>query len=324
MSQLTFREAMVEAIREEMKKDDQVFLLGQDIGMRGGPMGSTKGLWDEFGPTGRLIDTPISESAMVGACVGAAMMGMRPIVEIGVAEFLPTAMAQIVHDAVNIWYYTSGAARVPLVIRTKFGTGFHGEHAQNYESWFVHVPGLKVVMPSTPYDIKGLFKSAIRDDNPVMIFEHTGLYGIRGEVPEKEYTIPIGVADVKREGRDVTVVATALMVHHSLSAAQDLSKGGIEVEVVDPRTLAPLDKATILASVKKTGRLVVVHEAWKIGGIGQGVAAMVAEEGFRYLKGPVVCVGAPHTPIPYSPALEKLFLPDERKITEAIRRVLAS
>jgi pyruvate dehydrogenase E1 component beta subunit len=320
---MTFREAIIEAIREEMRRDRQVFLLGQDIGARGGPFGSTKGLWDEFGKTGRLIDTPISESAMAGAGIGAAVKGMRPIVEIGFSEFLPTAMAQIVHDAANIWYYTAGAARVPLVIRTKFGTDFHWEHAQNFESWFVHVPGLKVVMPSTPYDVKGLFKSAIRDDNPVIMFEHVSLYGVRGEVPETEYTIPLGVADVKRNGRDVTLVATALMIHRSLQAAETLSKEGIEVEVVDPRTLAPLDKGTLLASVRKTGRLVVVHEAWKIGGIGEGVAAMVAEEGFRDLKAPIVRVGAPHIPIPFSPALGEAFLPGEEQIIQAIRKVTA-
>jgi len=323
MRELTFREAMVEGIREEMRRDAQVFLLGQDIGRRGGPSGSSKGLWDEFGPSGRLIDTVISESAMTGACIGAAVKGLRPVLEIGFSEFLPTAMAQIVHDAANIWYYTDGAAKVPLVIRTKFGSNLHGEHAQNFESWFVHVPGLKVVMPSTPYDIKGLFKSAIRDDNPVIMFEHVALYGVRGEVPEKEYTIPIGTADVKRKGKDVTVVATGLMVHRSLKAAEELSKEGIEIEIVDPRTLAPLDKPAILASVKKTGRLVVVQEAWKIGGIGEGIASLVAEEGFRDLKGPIVVVGAPHIPIPFSPPLEKLFLPDEQKIIGGIRKVMA-
>jgi len=323
MRRMTYQEALVEAIREEMRRDKRVFLLGEDIGVFGGPMMSAKGLWEEFGAAGRIIDTPISESAIVGAGVGAAMMGMRPIVEIMFGEFLALVMQQLACDASCMWYYSTGKTRVPMVLRTKFGVGPHRGHELDYHSWLIHVPGLKVVMPSTPYDAMGLMKSAIRDDNPVVFLEHMNLYHRnREEIPEDEYTIPLGVADIKREGRDATVVATAMMVHHSLDAAQDLSKEGIEVEVVDLRTVAPMDKTAILASVKKTGRLVVVHEAWKFGGSGGEVAAMVAEEAFGDLKAPIVRVAPPHIPIPFSTPLNKMYLPDKQKIVGAIKKVL--
>ena len=325
MKRLTYQEALVEAIKEEMRRDERVFLLGQDVGIFGGMQQSTKGLWDEFGSTGRIIDTPISETAMVGSCIGAAMMGTRPIVEVMAGAFLPNAASPIVNDAANVCYYTLGKARAPMVLRTKFGWGPYQDSSQNWEAWFTHVPGLKVVMPSTPYDAKGLMKSAIRDDNPVLFFEHMYLYhGVRGEIPDEEYTVPLGVADIKREGKDVTVVATALMMHRSLNAARDLSKEGIEVEVVDLRTLAPLDEQTILASVKKTGRLVIVHEGWKIGGFSGEISAQVAEQGFGFLKAPIVRVGAPHIPFPFSMPFQKAFVPDEQRIKEALRTVLAS
>jgi pyruvate dehydrogenase E1 component beta subunit len=239
--------------------------------------------------------------------------------------FLPNAVSPIINDAANVWYYTMGKARAPMVIRIKFGWGppLHAAMV-NTEAFFVHVPGLKVVMPSTPLDAKGLLKSAIRDDNPVLFFEHMYLYqGIKEEIPAQEYTIPLGVADVKRTGTDVTIVATALMVHRALSVAEKLSKNEkIEVEVLDLRTLVPLDRDAILKSVKKTGRLVVVHEAWKFGGMGGEIAAMVAEEAFDHLKSPIARIGAPHVPIPYSQAFWKGFIPDEQKITEAVHKVL--
>lgn len=325
MKKMTFHEALVEAIKEEMRRDERVFLLGQDVGIFGGMQQSTKGLWEEFGPQGRIIDTPISETAMVGACIGAAMMRTRPIVEVMAGAFLPNAISPIINDAGSVWYYTVGKGRVPLVIRTKFGWGPYQDSSQNWESLFIHVPGLKVVVPSTPRDAKGLLKSAIRDDNPVLFFEHMYLYqGIREEIPDEEYTTPLGVADVKREGKDATVVTTALMVHRSLSAAKELSKNeGIEVEVVDLRTLAPLDKTTVLNSVKKTGRLIIVHEAWKTGGFGGEIAALVAEEEFKDLRAPIVRIGAPHVPVPSSIPFQKMFVPDEQKIVEAVHRVLA-
>jgi pyruvate dehydrogenase E1 component beta subunit len=253
------------------------------------------------------------------------MMGKRPVVQIMFSEFLPLILHHLAHDAANTWYYTLGKARVPLVVRMLFGTSQHRAHAHNFEVWATHVPGLKVVMPATPYDAKGLMKSAIRDDNPVLFFEHLGLCYQEGqEVPEGEYSIPLGKAEVKREGRQVTVAATGIMVQRALNAAEALSKEGKSVEVLDLRTLAPLDEETILSSVRKTGRLVVVHEAWKIGGIGGEVVSLVAEKAFRHLKAPILRVGALHIPIPASLPLEKMFLPDEQKIAKAVRTVLSS
>lgn len=325
MKRLTFQEAVVEALKEEMKRDDRVIHLGQDIGEFGGVMQSTKGLWEEFESTGRIINTPISESAMMGAGVGAAMLGRRPIVQIMFSEFLPLVMHYIALDAANTWYHTHGKARMPLVVRTLFGVGPHRFHPQNYESWFAHVPGLKVVMPSNPYDTKGLMKSAIRDDNPVLFFEHMNLYhSRRAEIPDDEYTIPIGKAEVKQEGNDVTVVATGMMVNRALMVARAFKKKDVSVEVVDPRTVSPLDEELILSSVKKTGRLVVVHEAWKLFGIGGEIAALTAEKAFPYLKAPIIRVGAAHIPIPFSLPLEKSFLPDQEKISTAINSVMAS
>ena len=325
MKRLTYQEALVEGIKEEMHRDERVFVLGQDIGAWGGALMSHKGLWEEFGASGRMIETPISETAMVGACVGAAMMGMRPVVQIMFGEFLALVMQPLACDAAGMWYYSAGKTRVPMVLRMMYGVGPHRGHEQDYHSWLANVPGLKVVMPSTPYDAKGLMKSAIRDDNPVAFFEHMNLYhGIRGEIPDEDYTVPLGAADVKREGKDVTVVATAMMVHHSLDAAEELSKEGTEVEVVDLRTVAPMDKETVLSSVKKTGRLVVVHEAWKFGGSGGEVAAMVAEEAFEDLRAPIVRVAPPHIPIPFSAPLNKMYLPDKERVMEAVRKALAN
>jgi pyruvate dehydrogenase E1 component beta subunit len=250
------------------------------------------------------------------------MLGMRPVVEITVAEFLPCCMTQLVHDAANVWYHSMNEARAPVVYRVKYGIGYFGEHAHSLESWFVHVPGLKIAIPSNPYDAKGLLKTAIRDDNPVLFFEHFHLYHhAREHVPPEEYTVPFGVGAVRRNGGDVTVVATGLMVHRSMEAAAALEKIGVEVEVIDPRTIVPLDKELILSSVRKTGRLVIVHEARKIGGTGSEIAAMVAEEAFDGLKAPIIRVGAPHVPNPYSGPLEEAFVPSVAKIVAAVKAV---
>ncbi|HWU36602.1 MAG TPA: alpha-ketoacid dehydrogenase subunit beta [Candidatus Acidoferrum sp.] len=319
---LTFVEAIVEGIGEEMRRDPNVFLLGQDIGPMGGSLRSTMGLWEEFGPA-RIFDTPISESAAAGICVGAALEGLRPILDISFGEFLAAAMPQIALHAPVVHWLTLGKARVPLTIRTKVGDGPYQAHPQCLEAWFTHVPGLKVVMPSTPADAKGLMKTAVRDDDPVLFFEHMYLYhGVRDLVPPGEHLVPIGQAEVRCPGRDVTVAATAWMVHRALQVSQQLAVEGIEVEVLDLRTLAPLDVPAILASVKKTGRLVVAHEAWKIGGLGAEVAATVAEEAFEALKAPILRVGAPHAPVPAHATIRRAFLPSSQTIASAVRAVM--
>lgn len=319
---LTFVEAIVEGIREEMRRDPNVFLLGQDIGPMGGSLRSTLGLWEEFGPA-RIFDTPISESAAAGICVGAALEGLRPVLDISFGEFLASAMAQLTLHAPVVHWLTLGKARVPLTIRTKVGDGPYQSHPQCFEAWFTHVPGLKVVMPSTPADAKGLMKTAIRDDDPVLFFEHMYLYhGVRDEVPEGEHLTPIGRAEVRRAGGDVTVAAAAWMVHRALQAARQLAAEGIEVEVLDLRTLAPLDVPAILRSVEKTGRLVVAHEAWKIGGLGAEVAATVAEQAFGSLKAPIARVGAPHVPVPTHATIRRAFLPNAQDISDAVHTVM--
>lgn len=319
-------EAIVAGLREELAADQRVFCLGQNIGSFGGPLQSHRGLWQEFGQAGRIIDAPISEEAMVGACVGAALCGMRPVVEIMFSEFLNLALVPLVNDAGQIHFKSDGLLRVPLVVRTMFGTSAHHGHGEDYHALLAHVPGLKVVMPSGPRDAKGLIRSAIRDDNPVVFFEHMGLlHARREEVPDDDQPIPLGVADIKRPGRDLTIVATALLLHRALKVAEQLARDdGIEAEVIDPRTIVPLDQATILASVRKTGRLVIVHEAWKTGGSGAEIAALVAEEAFAALKAPIVRIAPRHLPIPFSTPLEKLFIPDEQRILDGVRRVLAS
>jgi pyruvate dehydrogenase E1 component beta subunit len=328
MKELTYRQALVEAVREEMNRDPEVLLMGQDVGIRGGTGGSTKGLWQDFADTGRIIDTPISEMAVVGSAVGLAMKGMRPIVEMGVAEFLPTAMTQIVHDAANIWCHTLGKACASIVIRIKFGFGFvgkYGEHASSIESWFAHVPGLRVVMPTTPYDAKGLLKAAIRDDNPVLFFEHISLYNdLDKNIPETDYILPLDKANIRNEGDDVTLIASGAMVKKALKVADIYRSKNISIEVIDLRSLSPLDKDTILGSVVKTGRLVIVQEAWKECSISSEVSAIVAENAFYALKAPIVRVGAPNIPIPYSPPLFEMFIPNEEKILDAVKKVTQS
>ena len=307
-----------------MLRDETVFVLGEDVGRYWkGAFKVTKGLAEEFGDE-RIRDTPISESAIIGVATGAAITGMRPVAEIMFGDLSALAMDQIANQAAKLRYMFGGQVKVPLVIRMPFGAGVNiaAHHSQSLEAWFMHVPGLKIAMPSTPYDAKGLLKTAIRDDNPVMFFEHKLLYSVKGPVPEEEYTVPLGVADVKREGEDVTIVATLYMVHKSLAAAEELSKQGISVEVVDPRTLVPLDKQAIVNSVKKTGRIVIVTEDCKTGGVSAEIAAVVAEEAIDYLDAPVKRVAEPDTPIPFSPPLEKFVIPDENRIIGAVKEIV--
>lgn len=318
----TYVEAIVAAIAAEMRRDDRVFLIGQDVGVFGGALSGTKGLYDEFGPR-RIREAPISESAMVGAAVGAALFGQRPIVEVSFGEFLPLAMSQIVLQAANVHYMTGGVASVPMVVRTRVGDGPYRGHPQSYEAWFPHVPGLKVVMPSLPRDAGRLMRAAIRDPNPVLFLENMQAYhAVREEVPDDDEPLPIGTARVVREGQAVTVAATGWLVHRALAVADRLASEGVSVEIIDLRSLAPLDLATLERSVRKTNRLVVAHEAWKIGGFGAEVSAAIAETALDALDAPIVRVGAPHAPVPATKALRDLFLPNEASLIDAIRRVL--
>ena len=319
----TFQEATVAAIAEEMRRDRDVFIMGEDIGPFGGPLKSCNGLWEEFGAEGRVIDTPISEGGFVGAGVGAALAGKRPIVDIMFLEFLGLVIHQFGLDGGAMHYYSDGHARVPLVLRAKYGVGpFHG-HAYDFHSWLLNVPGVKVVAPSCAADAKGLMKSAIRDDNPVLFLEHMALYHAgREEVPEGEHIVPLGKADVKRPGRDLTLVASALMVKRALGAAAALAREGIEAEVIDLRTIVPMDKATVLASVRKTGRLIVVGEAVKTGSSSNEVVALAAEEAFEALKAPILRIAPPDVPVPFHRSLEKAYLPDADAIANAARRLM--
>jgi pyruvate dehydrogenase E1 component beta subunit len=321
---MTYRDALREALREEMRRDQSVFLLGEDIGKYwGGAFKVTDGLAQEFGDE-RVRDTPISESAIVGTAVGAAITGMRPVAEIMFGDLTALAMDQIANQAAKIRYMFGGQAKCPLVVRTPFGAGVNiaSHHSQSLEAWFMHVPGLLVAVPSMAYDAKGLLKAAIRGNSPVMFCEHKLLYPLEGEVPEEEYTVPFGCADVKKEGSDVTIVATSFMVHKALNVARILEKEGLSVEVVDPRTLTPLDKQSIVRSVKKTGRVVIVCEDCKTAGVSAEIAATVAEEALDYLDAPVKRVAEPDTPIPFSPPLEQYVIPDEKAIVKAVKEVI--
>jgi pyruvate/2-oxoglutarate/acetoin dehydrogenase E1 component len=319
----TYAEAIVTAIAEEMRRDERVFLIGQDVGVFGGAMSGSKGLYDEFGPA-RIREAPISESAMVGAAIGAALFGQRPIVEISFGEFLPLAMSQIVLQAANIHYMTAGTGSVPVVIRTRIGDGPYRGHPQCFESWFPHVPGLKVVLPSTPRDAARLMRAAIRDPNPVLYFENMRAYhSVREEVPDDDEPLRIGDARIVREGSAVTVVATGWLVHQALSVADALSGEGISIEVVDLRALAPLDLDLVLRSVRKTSRLVIAHESWKTGGIGAEICAEIAERALDALDAPVARVGAPAMPVPSTRTLRELFLPSDEGLAAAIRKVVS-
>ncbi|HEY75116.1 MAG TPA: alpha-ketoacid dehydrogenase subunit beta [Thermoflexia bacterium] len=323
MRELSYAEAIREALRQEMQRDERVFIIGEDVGVYGGAFGVTLGLIEEFGEE-RVIDTPISELTIAGAITGAALVGMRPVGEIMFMDFITLASEQLVNQAAKIRFMFGGKEKVPFVLRTPAGsgTGAAAQHSQSLENWFVHIPGLKVVMPSTPYDAKGLLIASIRDDNPVIFVEHKLLYKVKGPVPEEPYTIPLGTAEVKREGRDLTIIATSIMVQRALQAAEQLAEEGIEVEVVDPRTLKPLDKETIIRSVIKTGRVLIVHEACKTGGFGGELAAVIAEsEAFDYLDAPIVRLAGRDIPIPYNRTLEYHAVPQVENIVEAARRL---
>lgn len=324
MRTLTYAEAIREALREEMERDERVFCLGEDIGGKyGGDFGVTGNLWEIFGDE-RIRNTPISEAAIIGAAVGAAITGMRPVVEIMFSDFITICMDQLVNQAAKNRYMFGGKARIPMTVRTPVGGGLSAaaQHSQTPEAWFTHVPGLKVVMPSTPVDAKGLLKTAIRDDNPVLFFEHKLLYYVKGEVPEELDPIPLGKSGVRREGSDVTVIAISFMVSKALEAAEQLEGEGISVEVIDPRTLYPLDEKAILDSVKRTHKTVIVHEAPLRGGFGGELAAIIAEKAFDHLDAPIVRVGGLNVPMPFSPRLEEVVIPQTRDIVKAVKRVM--
>ncbi len=324
MRELTYREAIREALREEMHRDQRVFLLGEDVADAGGVFKVTLGLLAEFGPS-RVIDTPLSESAIMGAAVGASLMGMRPVAEIMFADFATIAMDGLVNHAAKIHYMYGGELSVPLVVRMAYGAGskWGPQHTQSVESWLTNIPGLTIVMPSTPADAKGLLKTAIRTMNPVVFLEHKMLYGKKGIVPEGEHIVPIGKADIKRSGNDVTIVATGMMVERALAAAQTLEGDGVSAEVIDLRSIQPLDEETILASVEKTGRLVIVHEAPVRGGVGGEVAAVVASKVLGFLDAPIQRVGGPWAPIPFGPVLVDAYLPKVHDIIQAVHATRA-
>lgn len=324
MREISYAEAVREALSEEMRRDRRVFFMGEDIGIYGGTFGVSSGMIEEFGPE-RVLDTPISEAAIAGAAAGAALTGTRPIAEIPFSDFLSIALDQIGNQAAKMRYMFGGQARVPMVVRTPegSGTGAGAQHSQSQEAIFCHIPGIKVAVPSTPYDVKGLLKSAVRDDNPVMVFEQKLLYRERGPVPEEEYLIPFGTADVKREGRDLTIVAWGRMVGISLDVADRLAREGIDIEVLDPRTLVPLDTAAIIKSVEKTGRLVIVHEAVQTGGFGGEIAARVADSpAFLRLRAPIRRVAGYDIPIPFNAGLERHAVPTPERIEQTIRDLL--
>ena len=320
MTEMSYGEALRDALRSQMLKDDRIFIIGEEVGRYGGIFGVTQGLYEEFGEE-RLIDTPISEAGFIGAAVGAAMTGMKPVAEIMFTDFALVAMDQIVNQAAKIKYMFGGKAQMPLVIRIPTGTGrgAAAQHSQSLEAWFAHIPGLKVVMPSTPYDAKGLLISSLWDNNPIIFIEHKMLYKTTGQVPVEDYSIPIGKADVKREGEDVTIIATLMMLNTALNAANTLAEEGISVEIIDPRTIFPLDKQSIIDSVKKTNRAVVVHESTKSGGIGGEISAVIMEEAFDFLDAPVMRCAGLDVPIPFSPDLEKIVVPDESQIIASVK-----
>ncbi len=323
MAMMTMMEAIREAISTEMRRDPNLFMIGEDVGPYGGEMGLSKGLWEEFGDK-RIRDFPISEATIVGCALGASLTGCKAIAEIPFMDFLGVAMDQVYNQAAKIQYMSGGKAKVPLVIRTPMG-GYQGgaaQHSQCLESWFTHVPGLKIVTPSNPADASGLFHTAISDANPVMFIEHKKLYQIRGEVPAAQKPIEFGKARIARKGKDLTIVAYSYMVKLSLDAAAVLAEEGIDVEVVDPRTLVPLDESTIVASAQQTGRALVVHESWERGGYGAEIATLINEQCFGKLKGPVRRVAAKNVPIPFSPPLENFVLPSAESIAAAARAMV--
>jgi pyruvate/2-oxoglutarate/acetoin dehydrogenase E1 component len=323
MPELSYREAVRDTLAAAMREDDSVFIMGEDIAEMGGSMGVTQGLVHEFGPE-RVRNTPISEIAIVGAGIGAAMQGMRPVVEIMYEDFLTLSTEQIVNQAAKHRYMSGGQIKVPLTIRTQGGAGWSpgAQHAQQLEAWFVHIPGLKVVFPSTPTDVRGLLWSAIYDDNPVIVFEHRLLYPVKEEVPEELEPIPLGKGRVIREGEDVTLIATGPLVHRALEAAEEAEKNGVSVEVVDPRTLQPLDEELLVESVKKTNRCVVAHEAVTRMGFGAELAAVIQYQAFDWLDAPIERVGAQFAPLPFAPVMEQFVVPSAENVLEAIYRTV--
>lgn len=316
---LTIKQAINETLFEEMRRDPTIVILGCDVGIRGNPFGVTKGLYDEFGPE-RVLDTPISEAAIIGSSLGAAATGLRPIAEILFSDWITIGMDQLVNQVAKIRYMFGGTISVPLVIRAPVGAGGGqaAQHSQSFESWFSHVPGLQVVMPITPYDVKGLLRTSLRSNDPVLFFEHKRGYEIRGEVPLEEYTIPFGQAAIAREGADVTIVAVSIMRHKAMAAADELAQQGIECEIIDPRTIYPFDYETVLVSLQKTRRLVVVHESSRRSGIGGEIVSQVAERAFRTLRAAPVIVGGRDVPMPYNRTLESLVIPNEERIKQAV------
>jgi len=322
MKKITYTQAVAEAIDEEMQRDNNVILLGEDVGISGGNFKATIGLYEKYGEW-RVKDTPISENSFVGLGLGAALTGLRPIVEIMYADFLMLALDQIENQAAKIRYMSGGQAKVPLTIRTTLGGGRSSaaQHSQSLQAIFCHIPGLKVVMPSSASEVKGLLKTAIRDDNPVIFFEHKIEYNKTYEVPEEEYTIPFGVANILREGKDITIVGTSNQALKALRAAEELAKEGISAEVIDPRTLIPLDKDAIIKSVKKTGRLLVVDEGYECCGVAGEIAMSILKDVFYYLDAPIERLATANVPIPFSPALEFPIIPDEKKIYQKVKKM---
>jgi len=323
MPELTFTEATLAAMREEMRRDPLVFVIGEDMALQGGVFGQFKGLPEEFG-VGRVLDTPISETSIVGAAVGAALCGARPVVDMHFADFITCAMDEVVSQAAKARYMFGGQCSVPMVLRMPDGAinSAAAHHSGSMEAWMLHTPGVKLVVPSNPYDAKGLLKSAIRDDDPVLYYEHKALFKVKGVVPDEEYVVPMGRAAVRRQGRDVTIISYSLMVERCLAAAEALAADGLEAEVLDLRSLRPLDWDAVAASVRKTHRVVVAHEACRTGGVGAEIAAQIGEELFDHLDAPVTRVGAKDVPIPFSPPLEKFVLPSPADVVAAVRRLV--
>lgn len=326
MAVQTLIEAVRSTLADEMRRDERVIVLGEDVGKKGGVFLATDGLYDEFGGE-RVLDTPLSESLIVGASIGASINGLRPVPEIQFADFIFPAFNQILSEAARMRFRSNNAFTCPMTIRAPYGGGVHGAlyHSQSVEAFFTHIPGLKVVVPSTPYDTRGLLRSAIRDEDPVLFFEHKKMYrSVRGDVPDTDYTVPLGKAKVTREGRDVTIIGYGLMAHYSLEAAELLESDGVSAEVIDVRTLRPLDGETILESVGKTGKCVIVYEDNRFGGYGAEIAAILAEEAFDHLDGPIVRVTGPDVPgVPYNHVLEDWFMPNPDRIADAVRRLAA-
>jgi pyruvate/2-oxoglutarate/acetoin dehydrogenase E1 component len=322
MPEQTYLEAIRAGLQEEMRSNSSVYVFGEDVAL-GGPFGVTRGLAEEFG-VNRMVNTPISEGTVMGLAIGAATAGLRPIVEIMFIDFITLAMDQLVNHAAKLHYMSGGQLRIPLTVRVQCGiSGTMGaHHSQSLEAWLAHVPGLKVVMPATPADAKGLLKSAIRDDSPVVFVEHRGLYWSKGKVPDRDVVVAIGKASIVREGNDLTIVGLSSMIVPALAAADELAAEGISAEVVDPRSISPLDMTTVANSVKKTGRMIVVHEAVEQGGIGAEIVAQLQQEAFYYLDSPIIRLAAPYAPVPASPPLEKSFVPGQEQIIRAARKVL--